>query len=320
MKLQTQIPLAPQPETLQISYASKVMLLGSCFSENISKKLQYYQFQHMVNPFGILFQPKAIETFLERVVLQKKYSTNEFVFNNEQYHCLDAHSCLSNTNSSVLADDLNKILQNTHQQLSHTSHLIITLGTAWTYHHIDKNTTVANCHKIPQKAFKKHILSVEEITTSLAHIEQFLKKMNPDIQVIYTVSPVRHLKDGFIENMQSKAHLVSAIHQLLSPRSQSRGYYFPAYEILMDELRDYRFYTEDMIHPNQTAIHYIWEKFQHVWLHPNTQQTMKEVATVQNGLAHRPFNPNTEQHQQFLKTLSFKKEKLLKAFPFMKLS
>ncbi len=314
MQLHTQIPLSKKPEENQIDYTSKVMLLGSCFSENIGKKFEYYQFQHAVNPFGILFHPKAIETFLTRVIKQQNYKEDEFVFHNERYHCLDAHSCLSNTNASVLVNNLNEILQNTHQQLTEASHLVITLGTAWTYHHIAKNTTVANCHKIPQQQFKKSILSVNAITSSLTTTEQLIRQLNTDVQIIYTVSPVRHIKDGFVENMQSKAHLISAIHQITKTLNT---HYFPAYEILMDELRDYRFYTPDMLHPNETAIDYIWEKFQYVWLHQNTTQTMKEVAAIQNGLAHRPFNPDTEQHQQFLEKLNYKKEKLIKAFPFM---
>ena len=315
MKLQTQIPLQRQPEAQQISYASKVLLLGSCFSENIGRKFEFYQFQHTVNPFGILFHPKAIETFLERVVLLKKYNTEDFIFHNEQFHCFDAHSTVSDTNKTALQEKLNTILAKTQQQISKATHVIITLGTAWVYHHIQKNTTVANCHKIPQKEFEKRILSVAEITKSLQHIHTLLERINPNIKIIYTVSPVRHLKDGFVENMWSKAHLISAIHQIKNKQSL----YFPSYEIMMDELRDYRFYAPDMIHPNETAIQYIWERFQHVWLHANTKNTMKEVTTIQNGLAHRPFNLNSKQHQQFLAALQLKKENLIKKFPFMKL-
>ncbi len=314
MEFRTQIPLKKQKDNL-IDYHAKVMLLGSCFSENIGSKFEYYKFQNTINPFGILFHPKAIETFFERVVNQNLYSEEDLVFQNEQYHCFDAHSILSNSNKEVLLSNLNKTLKATYQQITESTHLIITLGTAWVYEHIDTNKVVANCHKIPQKEFNKKILSVQEITDCLQNIEQLVKKVNPSIQLIYTVSPVRHIKDGFVENQQSKAHLLSAIHQILKTHGVC---YFPSYEIMMDDLRDYRFYTTDMVHPNQTAIDYIWEKFKEVWFNNSVNDTMKKVAVILSGLTHRPFNPTSEQHQQFIKQLESKKERLLADFPFMK--
>ena len=328
MEFRTQIPIIEQTNNL-IDYQSKMLLLGSCFSENIGDKFEYYKFQSTVNPFGILFHPKAIETFLERVVKQNFYSEKDLIFYNERYHCFDVHSCLSNSNKEELVSNLNSILKSTRHQIFEGTHLIITLGTAWVYHHTERNQTVANCHKIPQKAFKKRILSVQEIETSLKNTEQLVRSINTDIQLIYTVSPVRHLKDGFIENQQSKAHLLTAIHsvigretkqsQHMSPRAQSRGLsYFSSYEIMMDELRDYRFYAEDMLHPNQTAIDFIWSQFKAVWIKEESGVTMKKVATVQNGMTHKPFNPSSEQHQLFLKQLEGKKVSLLTDFPFMK--
>ncbi len=313
MKLQTELNLQPQLEGNQIDYTSKVLLLGSCFSKNIGQKFDFFKFQYTVNPFGILFHPKAIETFVKRVVFQQKYTETDLIFYNEQYHCFDAHSSLSNVNASVLVNNLNAILQNTHQQIKETTHLIITLGTSWVYHHLKTDKTVANCHKIPQQEFKKSILSVTEVSESIQHINTLLQTINSDIDIIYTVSPVRHLKDGFVENTQSKSHLASAIHQL----NTKKVVYFPAYEIMMDELRDYRFYASDMLHPNETAIDYIWEQFRQVWLHKNTLQIMKEVTVIRNGLAHRPFNYNSKLHQEFIKNLTVKKEKLLKEFPYM---
>jgi lysophospholipase L1-like esterase len=314
MEFRTQIPLRKQKDNL-IDYHAKVMLLGSCFSENIGSKFEYYKFQNTINSFGILFHPKAIETFFKRVVNKNFYSEEDLVFQNEQYHCFDAHSSLSNSNKEVLLSNLNTILKSTYQQITESTHLIITLGTAWVYEHVNTNKVVANCHKIPQKEFNKKVLSVQEITDCLQNIEQLVKKVNPSIQLIYTVSPVRHIKDGFVENQQSKAHLLAAIHQELKRCDAS---YFPSYEIMMDDLRDYRFYTTDMVHPNQTAIEYIWENFKEVWFNSSVNDTMKKVAVIQSGLTHRPFNPTSEQHQQFLKQLESKKESLLADFPFMK--
>lgn len=314
MKFRTQIPIKKQTNNL-IGYSSKIFLLGSCFSENIGGKFEYYKFQNTVNPYGILFHPKAIETFLERVVRQNYYSEEDLIFHNERFHCFDAHSSLSDPNKEELLTNLNETLKLTGQQIAESTHLLITMGTAWVYEYVAKKQIVANCHKIPQKEFEKRILSVQEIETSIKNIDKLVRSLNNDIQLIYTVSPVRHIKDGFIENQQSKSHLLSAIHRILKG---CEACYFPSYEIMMDELRDYRFYAEDMIHPNQTAIDFIWDKFQQVWFQDSTNVTMKKIAAVQNGMAHKPFNPSSEQHQLFLKKLEVKKENLLADFPFMK--
>ena len=315
MLLQTQIPLKKQSNN-QIDYNSKLLLIGSCFSENIGDKLSYYKFRTDINPFGILFHPKAIENLIINIGDEKKTTENDVFFHNESWHSFSSHSVLSNSNKATLIDNLNAITLKTHQKIKEATHIIITLGTSWVYKHINTNEIVANCHKIPQKKFSKIILSVDEISDSLHKTTAVLKNINKNITVIFTVSPVRHTKDGFTENMRSKSHLISGIHQFLS-KNINNTYYFPSYEIMMDELRDYRFYKEDMIHPNKTAINYIWEKFMYVWLSEKTQKDLLQVEEVQKGLAHKPFNPNSEAHQKFLKKLAQKKETLLLAFPFM---
>ena len=316
MQFQTQIPLKKQPLN-QIDYDSKILLLGSCFSENIGNKFSYYKFQSAQNPFGILFHPKAIETLVTNTINQKKYTKEDIFCHNERWHSFEAHSSLSSNDKEELLNSLNSEINSTYQQLQEASHIIITLGTSWVYREISTDKIVANCHKIPQKKFLKKLLSVDEISESLDAIITLIKSINSKVKFIFTVSPVRHLKDGFVENTQSKAHLISGIHQLID-YTRSNSFYFPSYEIMMDELRDYRFYKEDMIHPNQTAINYIWEKFSEVWLSENATKTIDKVAVIQKGLQHRSFNPTSEAHQQFLKNLETKKETLAKAFPFMK--
>ncbi|MCL5127665.1 GSCFA domain-containing protein [Algibacter sp. L4_22] len=312
MKLQTQIPFLSQ-ENNQIDYKSKILLFGSCFSDNIGKKLDYFKFENGQNPFGILFHPKAIENLIENAIQDKVYSGDDVFFHNEQWHCFDAHSKLSNSFKDVLVDKLNLQAESTKNQLKNASHIVITLGTAWVYNLIETNSIVANCHKIPQKQFNKTLLSVEEITTSLKNILSQIRSLNNSAIVIFTVSPVRHIKDGFVENTQSKSHLLTAIHQVISQKS----FYFPSYEIMMDELRDYRFYTEDMIHPNATAINYIWEKFQQVWISNDALNIMQAVDVVQKGIKHKAFNPNSEAHLKFLQQLENKKETLQSQFPSM---
>ncbi len=311
MKLQTKLRLEPQPFN-RIDYSSKVLLLGSCFSEHIGLKFSYFKFQSLQNPFGILFHPLAIEALIANVINEKKYSRDDLIFHNEQFHCFDAHSRLSNASDTELIEDLNTSIASTHSFLKEASHIFITLGTAWVYRHIESDSHVANCHKIPQKQFLKELLSIDQISESLEAIISLVKTVNPDASIIFTVSPVRHIKDGFVENTLSKSHLIAGIHQVVAPRK--RRFYFPSYEIMMDELRDYRFYDKDMVHPNETAIQYIWEQFSEVWISPQATATMNDVNDIQKGLTHRPFNPNSEAHQLFLKHLDAKKTLLKSRF------
>jgi lysophospholipase L1-like esterase len=311
LNLQTKIPLQPQ-QLDQIDYNSKILLLGSCFVEHIGQKLDYFKFKSLQNPFGILFQPIAIEDLVVNAINEKQYADDNIFFQNEQWHCYDAHSKLSAPLKEDLLNNLNEQIKCTSQQIKKATHIVITLGTAWIYRHIETDTIVANCHKVPQRKFLKELLSVDEIEASLQSVIALIKSVNKNVSIIFTASPVRHLKDGFVENTQSKAHLISAIHQVIEPRYGL--YYFPSYEIMMDQLRDYRFYGEDMIHPNQTAINYIWEKFQEVWISKDTYKTMEEVDVVQKGIKHRPFNPNSEANQIFLKNLEEKKMFLQKRY------
>ena len=314
MNLQTSIPFIKNSNNL-IDYNSKVLLLGSCFSENIGNQFKYFKFQSIQNPFGILFHPKAIEHILLNAVNEKEYSGRDLIVQNELFHSFDAHSSLSADNENAVLNNLNFGIKTLKKELKKASHIIITLGTSWVYRYIETNEIVANCHKIPQKEFLKELLSVDEIKKSLDAIYSIIKSENANAHLIFTVSPVRHLKNGFVENMQSKAHLITAIHPLLKQKDVS---YFSAYEIMMDELRDYRFYGEDMIHPNNTAIRYIWERFTTTWFSEETLESMSEIETIQKGIAHKPFNKNSVQHQQFLKQLASKKQKVMKELPFIK--
>ena len=314
MILQTQIRLKKQPDNL-IDYQSKLLLLGSCFVENIGNKFSYFKFQSLQNPFGVLFHPKAIENLIVRAVQEKGYHEDEVFFHNEQWHCYGAHSLMSHSSKDILIENLNEQLQLTRQNIEEASHIVMTLGTAWVYKHIESNVAVANCHKVAQHHFNKELLSIKEITAVLQNMQSRIKEVNKNAILILTVSPVRHVKDGFVENTLSKAHLIAAIHAFIAQEPESGCFYFPSYEIMMDELRDYRFYKEDMLHPNVTAINYIWEKFQQVWLSGSALEIMEEVDAIQKGMAHRSFQPNSEAHTNFLKQLSLKKKMLHIKFP-----
>jgi len=314
MNLQTIVPLKKEVKN-SIDYNSKILLLGSCFSENIGDKLNYFKFQTNQNPFGILFHPKAIENLVTNAINKKKYLPEDLIFQNERWHCFDAHSSLSSADKNELLANLNSAITATNKKLKEATHVIITLGTSWVYRFIETDAIVANCHKIPQKKFLKKLLSVDEVTKSLKTTIALLKSVNKNIHILFTISPVRHLKDGFTENMQSKSHLITAIHSVINANNSS---YFPSYEIMMDELRDYRFYAQDMMHPNKTAINYIWERFMETQISDSSKLTMQEIETIQKGISHRPFNKNSEQHQRFLKNLEVKKEKINSLFSFIK--
>ena len=314
MKLQTKIPLKRETQNL-IDYKSNLLLLGSCFSENIGDKLSYFKFQSTQNPFGILFHSKAIENLISNTSNKKVYSSDDLIHQNEVWHSFDAHSSLSSASENELLNKLNSAISLTSKKIKEASHIVITLGTSWVYRYIETDTIVANCHKIPQKKFLKELLTITEITESLAHSISLIKSLNSEVSITFTVSPIRHLKDGFIENTQSKSHLIAAIHTLVNKQNVS---YFPSYEIMMDELRDYRFYAEDMIHPNKTAINYIWEKFVDTRFSEESLPTMKEIEAIQKGILHRPFHEKSEQHQHFLEKIVKRKEKIKSQFPFIK--
>jgi lysophospholipase L1-like esterase len=311
LNLQTHIPFTKNISNL-IDYNSKIILLGSCFSDNIGQKLSYHKFESILNPFGILFHPKAIESVIKNSLCKKKYTEKDVFFLNERWQSFEAHSKLSSSSKEEIIEQLNKASVSINKAVKNSTHFIITLGTSWVYRFNESGEIVANCHKVSQNKFKKELLSVAEINKSLSLIISLIKEINPSISFIFTVSPVRHLKDGVIENQQSKSHLISALHQIIPIHKNS--FYFPSYEVMMDELRDYRFYKEDMIHPNQIAINYIWEKFYENWLSDEALELKKEVIKIQRGLEHKPFNPNSEGHQQFLSSLQEKIKTLKKKY------
>ena len=313
MQLQTIVPIAPLVR--KISYQSQIVSVGSCFSVNMAQKFRRFQFRNSVNPLGILFHPEAISNLVRFAVDEKEFTEADVFLHNEIWSSFDAHSDLNELEQEDILDKLNAKIAVFRENIRSATHFIVTLGTAWVYRHKETGKRVANCHKLPQQQFAKELLSVTEIATSLNEIKQHIVTLNPDIQLVFTISPVRHIKDGFVENQRSKAHLIAALQQFLDENPEA--YYFPSYEIVMDELRDYRFFEKDLLHPNELAIDYIWERFTENCIEPKVIPTMKMVDEVQKGLAHKPFNPYSDAHQQFLDKLAQKLDLLLDEFPFM---
>lgn len=315
MNFTTKVPV--NTYEFPINYGSKLLLLGSCFAENMGEKFDYFKFQTTINPFGIIFNPVSIEKLVKRAVNRISFTETDIFFHNDLWHSYDVHSECSQTDKEILLKQLNAAVEVMHRQIVEVSHIVITYGTSWVYRLKVTNEIVANCHKVPQSEFVKEILSPETITQSMLNTMDLIHQINPDCKFIFTVSPVRHTKDGFPENQRSKAHLITAIQTILNPKSSFLNY-FPSYEIMMDELRDYRFYADDMLHPSQVAIDYIWIRFFENYVNTDCFVTMQEVCNIQKGLAHRPFNPDSKRHQQFLETLNQKIIQLQMEFPDIK--
>ena len=317
MHFRTQIPIAITNHP--IDYNSKILPLGSCFAENMGEKFNYFKFENTINPFGIIFNPVSIEKIINRAIKEISYTEEDIFFYNESWHCFEVHSDRSNPSKEELLENLNHILLTITKELREVTHIVITYGTSWIYREKEKNSIVANCHKVPQKQFSKELLSTEIIKESIGKTIDLVDSVNSNCSIIFTVSPVRHIKDGFVENQLSKAHLISAVHSILNSEDHKfNSQYFPSYEIMMDELRDYRFYAEDMLHPNQVAIDYIWKRFKETSISEAVFSTMDEVESIQRSLLHKPFNPNSESHQKFEAKLKEKITKLVSLYSFMK--
>jgi GSCFA family len=314
MNFSTKIPI--EKFQFPIDYNSKILSLGSCFAENMSEKFDYFKFQNIVNPFGIIFNAVSIERIIERIVNQEEFSEKDIFYHNEMWHCFDVHSRLSNADKVVFLSDLNQILEQSRNQIFELSHCIITYGTSWVYRNIETNKVVANCHKIPQKHFSKELLTSAITHKSIENTIALIQNINPNCKFIFTVSPVRHIKDGFVENNVSKSMLLTAIYNQLQTESRKPNIkYFPSYEILLDELRDYRFYANDMLHPSQLAIDYIWNRFSENYINENEFATMKEVFDIQKAIMHKPFNLDSEIYSKFSENLKSKITNLIEKQP-----
>ncbi|MFN3941464.1 MAG: GSCFA domain-containing protein [Flavobacterium sp.] len=287
--MQFRTELAVKPSANKMDYTSKILMIGSCFAENIGEKLTYYHFPSMINPMGILFQPTALQKWIERVVYLKNYQETDFFKTHENiWQCYDLHSKNGHENLEEALNLANLKLQKAHDFLLNATHICITFGTAWVYELKESKDLVANCHKMPASLFEKKLLGVEEIQTSISKMMQLIHQINPKASIVFTISPVRHLKDGFVENQLSKSHLFAALHSINHQLTTIN--YFPSYEIMMDDLRDYRFYGADMIHPNPIAIDYIWEKFSEVYFSEITRYQMEIIGHWQKLKSHRTLN------------------------------
>lgn len=312
-QLPIQIPSLPQP----IRYTDKILLTGSCFTEHIGNTLQELKFSTLQNPNGILFDPASVAASLVSYIQNKQYGEEDLVYFNELWQSWQHHSQFSNMDREACLCGINASQSRAHAFLKEAKWVIITLGSSFSYRLVESAVPVANCHRAPARIFYKHLLTIEEINSALDNCLHQLFRFNPDLQVIFTVSPVRHVRDGVIENNRSKARLIESVHHLVN--KFDRLWYFPAYELVIDVLRDYRFYDIDMVHPNYQATSFVLEKFTRHFIDESAQQVMEEVRKIAIARRHKPFQPATEAHKRFLQEHAARTADLARRYPFLDL-
>lgn len=316
--MQFHLEFQPKVSLQKITHQDTVLLIGSCFSEHIGNHLNELKFQVNSNPFGIVFNPKSIETTLNRII-EKKYFNESDVFEKEGiWFSLEAHSSVFAHDKKELLEILNSTIDEWNLKLQSASFLMITLGSAFAYKNIEQDKIVANCHKLPQAEFKKIILETSTIGSEYQILIDKLKQLNSHLNILLTVSPVKHLRDGIIENTLSKAILIQSVHQLI--KQNSNCFYFPAYELVNDDLRDYRFYESDMAHPNKQAIDYVWKRFSEVYFNDITNAINEKVNQIHQAYHHRLFNETTDSSIKFKHKFYQKCVILQSEFPHINLS
>ena len=311
----------PKPFAVKIKHTDKLLLIGSCFTEQIGKKLAAHKFEVLENPNGILFNPVSIAKAAMSYAEGKLYSENELFFYNELWASREHHTKFSDPDRAIGLGKINESQSAATSFIKTADWLLLTLGSAFLYEWKDRSddnygNIAANCHKIPTDKFNRRLASSTEIMDILLKMIGSVRQVNPSIKIIFTISPVRHLREGFIENNRSKATLIQAVHALTN---DTDIFYFPAYELVIDDLRDYRFFAEDLVHPNYAATDYVWKKFVPAVIDEQSQKIMKDINELNAAKAHKPFNPNSEAHKNFLKTHLEKTKALGKKYSYLNL-
>ncbi len=307
------LPFKVTPSSHKISYADKILFMGSCFTEEIGKMMQDFKFNVLQNPNGILYDPLSIAAALDSYIENKIYNEDDLFLLNELWHSWQHHSTFSGMNKEKVLQNINYSQSEAHQFLKETSWLVITLGTSYNYRLKNSLVPVANCHKAPGDFFEKKLLSVEEMILGFANVISKLQSNNPNLKIIFTVSPVRHVRDGVIENNRSKARLIEAIHSI--KENYGNVFYFPAYELIIDVLRDYRFYKSDLVHPTDAATNFVFEKFCDAFLDEDSLKLLGEIKSIIAAINHKPFQRESAAHKKF-QQIQLEKIKVIKSnFP-----
>ncbi|CAN5791703.1 GSCFA domain-containing protein [soil metagenome] len=301
-----------------ITYTDKLLLTGSCFTEHIGNHLMDAKFNVLQNPNGILFDPLSVCRSLVSYIHNTQYTKDDLFYLNESWHSWQHHSRFSNPDGDECLKHINASQTAAHHFIKEAEWLIITLGSSFSYKLADNAVHVANCHKAPAQQFIKHLCSIEETVTALDGTIHQLFHFNKKLNIIFTISPVRHLRDGVVENNRSKARLIEAVHHLVN--KFDRLHYFPAYELVIDVLRDYRFYDIDLAHPNYAATQFVLEKFSENCLNDAAKKLAEEIKKITIAANHKAFNPQSQQHKQFLQTHLERTKHLQQLYPFLDFS
>ncbi len=315
MEFQLPISFAPLPRP--IHYGQQILLTGSCFTEHIGDALSDWKFRTLQNPNGILFDAASVASSLVSYIEPRFYTAGDLVYLNELWQSWQHHSSFSGTDQEAVLSGINASQERAHGFLREADWLIITLGSAFSYRLADGGMAVANCHRAPGKGFTKHLMTIEEINIALDGCLYQLFYFNPKLQVIFTVSPVRHIRNGVVENNRSKARLLESVHHLVD--KFDRLHYFPAYELVIDVLRDYRFYDIDMVHPNYAATHFVLEKFAEYGIEAASRSLLEELRKLVTARRHRPMHPSTGAHARFMREQYEKAVELARKYPFLDL-
>jgi len=303
------------PSGKKITYSSALLFMGSCFSDTMGEKLESLKFQVRTNPFGVLFNPSSIADNLRILMENKPFTADRLHFYNRQWISFNHYTGYSHPDQKKCLDRINQSLVSSATQLKKAGFLFLTFGTAWVYRFNETGAIAANCHKLPSASFTRSLLEPDEIIRTYNHLLQEIRYFNPELTVVFTLSPVRHWKDGAVNNQKSKSILHYAIHKVAE---QNPGaHYFPAYEIFMDELRDYRFYARDMLHPSESGAEYIWERFLETYMDPDTLPLMKEVQSLIKAAGHRPVNSADPSNRSFLQNSIAAMNRLSGMHPFL---
>lgn len=304
----------PKSFSKQINHRHKILLSGSCFTEQMGSKLALHKFKVLQNPNGILFNPVSICHSLISYATCRTYGESDLFFNNELWGSWQHHTRFSDMEKETALRKINESQENAISFLKEADWILLTLGSAFVYENTttENHEVVANCHKIPADRFSRRLLDATEIKNDLSSMMEMVKAVNPGVNFIFTISPVRHLREGFIENNRSKAALIQAVHMLADNETV---FYFPAYELVIDDLRDYRFYAEDMVHPNHAATNYVWEKFIGACIDESSRRLMKDIGAIVAAKNHKPFNPKSGQHKKFLADNLAKVKMINQEFP-----
>jgi GSCFA family len=307
--------LLAKKEDFDCSYQTPTLAIGSCFAENMAARLSDLRFPVYTNPFGILYNPISIVNCLNYLMIGENFTEKDIFENHGLWHSWQHHGKFSSPKKAEILRGVNEQLSNARQFFKKANRLIVTLGTANVFIETEAGQVVANCHKMPASHFQYKRLSIAEIVEPLNLVFDKIIAQNIDCQIIITISPIRHIRDGLIENQRSKASLLLATEILC--QQFANVHYFPAYEIMMDDLRDYRFYEADMIHPSKQAIDYIWQAFSDTFFTDETKKIMDEVHKINLMQQHRPLHPDTEGYQQFVNSLKKREEALNAKYPFL---